>query len=238
MMEITPLGDSALIVRIQGMPKDEPEKALRGVLATMAAIEHARIPGVIECAPAYTTVALFFDPAEAMRSGANPGAITQWLEEKIRQAVDHPGKRRGPKPGERLIEVPICCDREFALDLEQVAAHAGLAEDQVVTLYCAAKYQVGCVGFTPGFPYLAGLPKQLAMPRRSTPRQQIPPGSVAIGGAQAGIYPLLSPGGWNIIGRTPLTLFDPHKDPPALFAPGDRVRFRLIPRSEFERSML
>jgi inhibitor of KinA len=76
------------------------------------------------------------------------------------------------------------------------------------------------------------------MPRRSTPRQQIPPGSVAIGGAQAGIYPLLSPGGWNIIGRTPLTLFDPHNDPPALFAPGDRVRFRLIPRSEFERSML
>jgi inhibitor of KinA len=237
MMEITPLGDSALIVRIPGTFKDTPDKTLLRVLATMAAIEQAQIPGVMECAPAYTTVAVFFDPAEVQRSGANPGEITQWLDERIRQAVDGRGKRRGPKPGERLVEVPFCCDREFALDLPQVAVHAGLSEDEVLTLYCAGKYQVSCIGFTPGFPFLAGLPQQLAMPRRSTPRQQIPPGSVAIGAGQTGIYPLLSPGGWNIIGRTPLVLFDPHRDPPALFAPGDRVKFHLIPRSEFERSV-
>jgi inhibitor of KinA len=93
---------------------------------------------------------------------------------------------------------------------------------------------VACIGFVPGFPFLTGLPKNLATPRRDTPRKEIPPGSVGIGGAQTGIYPLRSPGGWNLIGRTPLQLFDPIKNPPALLRAGDRVRFSAITREEFD----
>ena len=100
-------------------------------------------------------------------------------------------------------------------------------------LHSTREYRVACIGFVPGFTFLAGLPKNLATPRRDVPRKEIPPGSVGIGGAQTGIYPLRSPGGWNLIGRTPLKLFDPIKDPPTLLCPGDRVRFRAITREEF-----
>jgi inhibitor of KinA len=103
-----------------------------------------------------------------------------------------------------------------------------------VDLHSEAEYRVSCIGFVPGFPFLAGLPKELATPRRAAPRKEIPAGSVAIGGAQTGIYPLRSPGGWNLIGRTPLHLFDPEKTPPAFLRAGDRVRFRAITREEFE----
>jgi KipI family sensor histidine kinase inhibitor len=105
-----------------------------------------------------------------------------------------------------------------------------------VDLHSTAEYRVACIGFVPGFPFLAGLPKRLATPRRDVPRKEVPPGSVGIGGAQTGIYPLRSPGGWNLIGRTPLKLFDPRKDPPTILRPGDRVRFRAITREKFESS--
>jgi inhibitor of KinA len=234
MMEITPLGDSALILRLPEDCKDKPEQTLNKVLGVMEAIERAQIPGLIECVSAYTTVAVFFDPAGVIRSGAAPESVVDWLAEKIRAATGQPGKSKRRKLDTNIIEVPVCSDPEFALDLAHVAEHAGLAEEQVLELYCAARYQVSCVGFTPGFPYLSGLPAELTTPRRASPRQEIPAGSVAIGGKQAGIYPLPSPGGWNIIGRTPLILFAPSKNPPALLRPGDQVRFRRITRDEFE----
>ena len=131
-------------------------------------------------------------------------------------------------------EIPVCYDLEFAIDLERVARHAQISPGEVVTLHGAAQYRVNCIGFTPGFPYLTGLPNKLATPRHAVPRKEIPAGSVAIGGAQAGIYPQKSPGGWNIIGRTPLRLFDPQRDPPALLQTGDQVRFRKITREEFQ----
>ena len=105
-------------------------------------------------------------------------------------------------------------DPEFAPDLDHVAQTAELSPSEVICLHSAAEYRVACIGFVPGFPFLAGLPKKLATPRRGVPRKEIPPGSVGIGGAQTGIYPLRSPGGWNLIGRTPLRLFDPEKNPP------------------------
>jgi inhibitor of KinA len=134
----------------------------------------------------------------------------------------------------RPVEIPVCYDLEFAADLEDVARYAQISTKEVVDLHTGAEYRVACIGFVPGFPFLAGLVKTLATPRRATPRKEIPPGSVGIGGAQTGIYPLRSPGGWNLIGRTPLKLFDPIKNPPALLRAGDRVRFRAITRQEFE----
>jgi inhibitor of KinA len=136
----------------------------------------------------------------------------------------------------RIVDIPVCYDPEFALDLDDVAHHTGLSPKEIADLHQRASYRVNCVGFTPGFPYLSGLPARLAVPRRAVPRKEIAAGSVAIGGSQTGIYPVKSPGGWNIIGRTPLSLFDPSKNPPALLGAGDGVRFRAITRAEFEKS--
>ena len=142
--------------------------------------------------------------------------------------------QRKTKAASALIEVPVCYDSEFALDLEDVARVAGLPAVEIVRRHAGAAYRVNCVGFTPGFPFMSGLPSELATPRRATPRKEVPAGSVGIGGAQTGIYPRNSPGGWNVIGRTPLRLFDVQRDPPALFRAGDRVRFRQISREEFD----
>ncbi len=233
-MEIAPLGDSALIVRVSENFEDAPDETLNTVLGVQRRLEAAQLPGVIELAPAYTTVAVFFDPVRVIAAGANEDRVFDWLADRIGKALSD--AREIPHQIERcLIEVPVCYEAEFGLDLEDVAQHAGVHWKEVVDLHCGAEYRVHCVGFTPGFPFLGGLPSKLATPRRSTPRKEIPAGSVAIGGRQAGIYPLKSPGGWNVIGRTPLRLFDPEESPPALLRAGDRVRFHAITRQEFER---
>jgi len=227
-MEIIPLGDSALIVRVREQFEDAPEKTLDEVLRTLQQLRNAAIPGVIEVAPAYTTVALFFDPVAVAKARETPGDVI------ASGSAFH--RRRSAAAAPRLIEIPVCYDAEFGLDLDRVGEHTKLSAGEVVDLHSTAEYRVACIGFVPGFPFLTGLPKTLATPRRATPRKEIPPGSVGIGGAQTGIYPLRSPGGWNLIGQTPLKLFDPTKNPPALLCAGDRVRFRAITREVFEAS--
>jgi len=235
-MEITPLGDSALIVRVRNQFEDAPEQTSNEVLRALRRIENARISGVIELAPAYTTVAVFFDPLHVMDDAAKVDHVIESLTQKIHEALSRGGRRKQRDTSARLVEIPVCYDAEFALDLEQVSRQAQIDPIEVIDLHRAAQYRVSCIGFTPGFPFLSGLHKRLATRRRSIPRKEIPAGSVAIAGAQTGIYPMKSPGGWNIIGRTPLRLFDPQKSPPALLHAGDRIRFRAITRSEFEAS--
>ena len=234
-MEIIPLGDSALVVRVREQFEDAPEETLDEVLRAFHRLQHRAIPGVIELAPAYTSIAVFFDPVAIAKSNVAPDGIFDWLTTKIRSTLTT-GRRnlRKKTAGPRSIEIPVCYDREFGFDLDRVAEHTKISEPEIVDLHSGTEYRVACIGFIPGFPFLARLPTQLATPRRDTPRKEIPPGSVGIGGAQTGIYPLRSPGGWNLIGRTPLTLFDPTKDPPTLLCPGDRVRFRAITREEFD----
>src|SRR6266566_3268838 len=234
-MEIIPLGDSALILRVGSQLEDATEETLNEVLEVRGRLEDAHIPGVIELAPAYTTVAIFFDPLRVINDGAEPDRVIELLIQKIRESLPPGERKRRKKTAIRSVEIPVCYDPEFALDLEHVARHAHISPSELVNRHSTADYRVHCLGFTPGFPYLAGLPKKLATPRRVTPRKEIPGGSVAIGGAQAGIYPLRSPGGWNVIGRTPLRLFDPQNSPPTLLAVGDRIHFRSITRDEFER---
>jgi KipI family sensor histidine kinase inhibitor len=237
-MEIVPLGDSALIVRVRDEFEDAPDQTLTEVLRTFRRLQDAAIPGVIELAPAYTTVAVFFNPMVIANAAPKPDQARDWLTERVREVVPtgaNRGRRaRSTRGDARLIEIPVCYDPEFALDLDHVASQAKLTPTKVVDLHSEAEYRVSCIGFVPGFPFLAGLPKELATPRRAAPRKEIPAGSVAIGGAQTGIYPLRSPGGWNLIGRTPLHLFDPERTPPAFLHAGDRVRFRAITREEFE----
>jgi inhibitor of KinA len=191
---------------------------------------------VVEVAPAYTTVTVFYDPLRAMAAGAPMENVFGWFEQQIREAASKAGKIRANSISTSVIEIPVCYEAEFAFDLSEVARRAGLSVKEVVDLHSAAEYRVHCIGFTGGFPFLGGLPQKIATPRRETPRKDIPAGSVGIGGKQTGIYPIKSPGGWNIIGRTPLRLFDSQKNPPARLRPGDRVRFRSISRDEFKRS--
>jgi inhibitor of KinA len=223
-MRIEPLGDSALIIRL--VEEFHPENSLDAVLRAAHELERAALPGVIELAPAYATVGVFFDPA---RTGLD--ALRTEIEDALRKMEP----ARSPAGTGSTIEVPVCYENEFAPDLRDVAWHAKLSVEEVVQRHASASYRVSCVGFTPGFPYLSGLPAELATPRRDSPRKRIPPGSVGIGGTQTGIYPSISPGGWNIIGRTPLRLFDVQREPPSLFHAGDRVRFRPISREEFEQ---
>lgn len=224
-MRIEPLGDSALVVRV--VDDFHPETSLAAVLTALRQLEKEAIPGVIELAPAYSTIGIFFDPAQT---------AFEALQTKIESVLDNAEPAEHRAATGKTIEVPVCYEEEFAPDLREVAWHARLSAHQVIQRHSEAPYRVTCVGFTPGFPYLSGLPAELATPRRDSPRKEIPAGSVAIGGTQTGIYPSKSPGGWNIIGRTPLSLFEVKREPPALFQAGDRVRFRRISREEFKRS--
>jgi inhibitor of KinA len=234
-MEIVPIGDSAIVVRLRDRFEDAPDKTLDTVLGAVEKLRTAAIPGVIELAPAYTSVAVFYEPSVVVKKSENTGSAFEQLATRIRRALEPAGGRgKTVQLQSRTVEVPVCYDSEFALDLDDVARRTNLSPEQVISLHSAAEYRVACIGFVPGFTFLAGLPKELATPRRNIPRKQIPPGSVGIGGAQTGIYPIQSPGGWNLIGRTPLSLFDPKKNPPTLLRIGERVRFRKISRDEFE----
>jgi inhibitor of KinA len=248
-MEIIPIGDSTLVVRVREQFEDAPEETLNEVLRVFQLLQRAAIPGVIDLAPAYTSVAVFYDPI-AISKASGKADIFDWLNERVQTSLgingDGPPSRRrrrkgAPAPADRMkraasrvVEIPVCYHPEFAPDIADVARHTQIPATRIVELHSSADYRVACIGFVPGFPFLAGLPKNLTTPRRAIPRKEIPAGSVGIGGAQTGIYPLRSPGGWNLIGRTPVKLFDPQKDPPTLLRAGDRVRLRAITREEFE----
>jgi len=232
-MRIEPLGDSALIVRIVDDFARDPEASLDAVQAALRSLEVAAIPGVTELAPAYATIGVFFDVAEIARAAAEQEPW-DWLTAKIEGVLKGRSPENMTGVEARLIEIPVCYGREFSPDINDVARVAGLAEAEVIRRHASATYRVACVGFIAGFPFLSGLPAELATPRRATPRKEVPAGSVAIGGAQTGIYLRNSPGGWNVIGRTSLCLFDVQREPPTILQTGDRVRFREISREEFD----
>src|SRR6476469_2520807 len=197
-MEIVPLGDSALVVRVREQFEDAPEATLDEVLRVFQLLQRAAIPGVIELAPAYTSVVVFFDPIAVLKSN---GGVFDELATRIRSAMIPASRRRHRRTvmrGPRVTEIPVCYDPEFGFDLNRVAEHTKLSERELIDLHSTREYRVACIGFVPGLTFLAGLPKNLATPRRDVPRKEIPPGSVGIGGAQTGIYPLRSPGGWNL----------------------------------------
>jgi inhibitor of KinA len=223
-MRIEPLGDSGLLIRV--VEEFDPEKSLDAVLRAAETLERAAIPGVVELVPAYTTIGVFFDPART--------ETFDELRASLERTLARDSKSTAAVADRAIIEVPVCYEGEFAADLDEVARHTNLSRDEVVRRHSTALYLVSCVGFTPGWAYLSGLPAELATPRRASPRKEVPAGAVAIGGTQTGIYPRKSPGGWNIIGRSPLRLFDVGRNPPARLQAGDRVRFREISRKEFD----
>ncbi len=223
-MTILPLGDAALTIRVREDFHSDPEGCCRAVRQVLGVLRSACLPGVREVTPAFASVSVFYEPAE--KNGFEE------LAEKIGALLETlPDSADGEG---RTVEIPVCYAEEFGPDLARVAAAASLTAREVIVAHTSSSYRVGCIGFAPGFPYLLGLPRVLATPRRGTPRVQVAAGSVAIGGAQTGIYPQVSPGGWNVIGRTPRRLFAVQRHPLALLAMGDEVRFRAITRAEFE----
>ena len=186
----------------------------RRVHALATQITGAGIRGVIETVPAYASLLVHYDPFQL-----DYPVVENLVKEQICQIQD----LLLPEP--RQVEIYTRYGGEDGPDLAFVAQYHGLDEAQVITLHSAVQYQVYFIGFMPGFAYLGGLPEILATPRLEKPRLQVPAGSVGIAGAQTGIYPCSSPGGWQLIGRTELALFNPNRIPPALLAPGDRVRF-------------
>jgi KipI family sensor histidine kinase inhibitor len=208
---IESLGDAALLVRLGDVIDEATHRRVR---AAHAALVAAKLPGVGDIVPAYTTLAIHFDPVSI-----DYEALERRLTEVLGAASEE------TSPASRLVRIPVWYGGDDGPDLAAVAAHAQLGEDEVVRLHVAGEYVVHMIGFAPGFPYLAGLDPRLACPRRESPRARVPAGSVGIGGSQTGVYPIEIAGGWQLIGRTSLVLFDADGEPPTLLAPGDRVQF-------------
>ena len=228
-MKLAPIGDSAVLVTLGEVPDAPTVAAAR---ALVAALDAKPLPGFVECAQANASVTVFYDPAR-IPAGVRESPferIGRWIESRALAAG------RIEIPAGRQVTLPVCYGGEFGLDLEAVGAAHGLPGDEVVALHSGAEYFVSAIGFLPGFPYLRGLPALLHTPRRKTPRTRVAAGSVAIGGAQTGIYPFETPGGWNLIGCTPWRLFNPYSQTPSLLQVGDRVRFRPITPEEYGAS--
>ena len=217
---IEPLGDSAALIAWRSL---DHSAAWVSVQNAAACLDRNRIDGIVATAPAFKSLTVYYDCRILTWTD-----IAKWIEEKL-SSPSQPFQR--PR---REIDIPVCYDEEFALDLISIAAIHDLSPDEVIQLHSNAAYVVQMIGFSPGFPYLAGLPVQLHTPRRAAPRLQVPSGSVAIGGEQAGIYSCSTPGGWNIVGRTPVRLFDPQRNPPCLLQTGDTLRFVKMDRRQFD----
>jgi inhibitor of KinA len=232
--DILPLGDRAAIIEIADAVSEAASLRVRSLFELL---EGARLPGVREVVPGFCSVTLHYDPVRLRdvasaesRSGRLPFDV---LRERLAPLLERLESVPALQP--RLVEIPVCYGGEYGEDLGTLALAHELAPSRLVELHAAPVYFVGMLGFLPGFPYLCGLDERLVTPRRATPRARVPAGSVAIGGEHTGIYPLESPGGWHVIGRTPLRLFDRHAQPPSLLLAGDRVRFVPVEPAAFER---
>lgn len=228
-MRFSALGDSAIVAQCGDVISQETLQRVRN-FAT--AVERASLPGVTDVVPSFTTITIFYEPPKVAVPVELPYEHLRRELEAIAAASASAASGEIESAGVEVV-VPVCYGGEYGLDIAAVAERAKLSENDVINLHASGDYLVHAIGFSPGFPYLGGLPAKLHTPRHSTPRTVVPAGSVGIGGAQTGIYPIATPGGWQLIGRTPLRLFDPTKKQPALLRLGDRVRFHPIAHAEF-----
>ena len=223
-LRLSPLGDAAVYAEFGNTLDLELNRSLQ---ALAAAIRVRAVPWIRDVVPALCGIALHFDPFHPQF----PDSVLEYCRELLQESFKSASKF---EDSGRTVEVPVCYEPFFAIDLDAVSAATTLSAQNIQKLHTSAKHWVLMVGFSPGQPYIGGLDPKLSVPRRATPRTRMPMGAVAIANAQTAVYPYETPGGWSIIGRTPLTVFDPARDPASLFAPGDRVRFTAISRTEFE----
>jgi KipI family sensor histidine kinase inhibitor len=221
-LRVRPAGDLALAVTVGDEISADVNTRVR---ALEYVVQQKRVPGVVETVPSYSGLLVYYDPAVV-----GYAELCATLEELLPQAD------AAVLPPPRRVEIPCCYeDPELGFDLEAAAARLDMAPDALVRRHAGVEYLVFFIGFTPGLPYMAALRDGLTIPRLDTPRTTTPPGSVSIGGSQCCIYSVPSPGGFWVLGRTPLRLYDPDAPEPILLRPGDVVRFRPIDRAEFDR---
>jgi inhibitor of KinA len=227
-MHFTPLGDRAITITLGDTIDLSTHRRVRAV---SSALDARPLAGVVDQAPAFASVTVHYDPTRVS------GDARRSPYERLVAQLDHllAGVREEDLPPPRQVEISVCYGGELGPDLEDVARRHELSPQEIVDLHTGADYLVYMVGFMPGFAYLGGLPARLATPRRPTPRTAVPAGTVGIGGNQTGVYPLESPGGWNLIGRTPLKIFDIGREPATLLTTGNHARFFPISAREFDR---
>jgi len=214
-------GDKGILIEYgQGIDPGVNEK----VRAMAGSVKKLKGQGIVEIIPTYRSLLLIYDPLIT-----RPSKLIR-LVEKIEDNVDN--KNAAPS---RVVEIPVCYDRKFGPDIKNVGNRFNLDTEQVIQIHSKTKYLIYMVGFTPGFPFLGGLDKRLFTPRLTTPRMKVPQGSVGIANNQTGIYPIASPGGWQIIGQTPLKLFAPERKNPFLYKAGDQIKFIPITPIEFTK---
>ncbi|MCP2036716.1 inhibitor of KinA [Planomicrobium sp. HSC-17F08] len=216
----SPLGEGAIVIEAGTEINENTQKKIR----TIAALLEAEPPAwMVEFIPAFTTVAVFYNPATVLYETAK--SDLEALLPHVEEAAASPS---------RTIEIPVCYGGEFGPDLEFVAQHNGLTPEQVIDIHTSGTYSVSMIGFAPGFPFISGMSEKIAAPRRDSPRLRIPERTVGIAGKQTGVYPIETPGGWQLIGRTPIRLFRPEQEIPSLLRAGDKIVFRRISEKEYD----
>jgi len=213
-------GDKGLVVEFGNEISEPVNEKVRGMYL---AIQKSQMPGIYELIPTYRSLLIQYNPLEIEIDS---------LIEKLSEIEKDLGAIDLPKP--RIVEIPTIYGGEFGEDLGFVAEHNGLSEDEVIKIHSSIDYRIYMLGFTPGFSYLGGMSEKIATPRLKTPRTKIPGGSVGIAGKQTGIYPMESPGGWQLIGRTPVKLYDPASETPIILRAGDYIRFIPIDKDEYD----
>src|SRR5580698_4910986 len=219
-LSIYPLGDSALTLDLGNCIDEQLNTRALAIYDWLGAHQ---LDGIIDRIVAYSSVSVFYDPTLVY----DRTAVSEWLLEAWQQTATALSPSNG-----RMVRVPVCYEGEYAPDLEAVARQTGLSPREVIDLHCSVEYRIYMIGFLPGFPYMGKIDPRIVVPRKMRPVFVIA-GGVGIAGMQTGIYPLNSPGGWQIIGRTPLLLFDRNADPPILLRTGDRVCFYPVSPAEF-----
>jgi inhibitor of KinA len=226
---LSPLGDRALLIELGDDASEQTALKVRGVCERLLADP---LPGVLDVVPAVCTLALHYEPAQ-IASGEAAASAYATLAQQVTARLQALENYQAAQPA--TFEIPVCYGGEHGEDLEALARAHDLTTEQAIGLHCAPLYRVQMLGFAPGFAYLAGLDPKLATPRRADPRTRVPRGSVGIGGELTGIYPLELPGGWHLIGRSPVRLFDAAAEPPTRLSIGDRVRFVRVSAAEYEQ---
>jgi inhibitor of KinA len=219
MPTLRPASDRTLLVSFGDQIDEATSERVHRLLSRLDA---APLPGVVDLSPAYASILVRFDPLAVDHEQA-----ASWVQSCLARLEGT------PLPPARQVEIPVCYGGEFGPDLEEVARHAGLPADEVVRLHKGREFTVFFLGFTPGFAYMGIVPEAIACPRLARPRPMVPAGSVGIAGSQTGVYPQATPGGWRIVGRTPLAMFDPGRDPMSWLRIADRVRFQPIDEARF-----
>jgi KipI family sensor histidine kinase inhibitor len=226
---ICPQGDRCVMVYFG----DQIDMSVgRLCLAAAALVREASLPGVIDVVPSFIALAIHYQPRGKIRPRFE--TLATQIDTIFKQHLD-PQAPAAPSQASREVEIPVCYGGEYGPDLQDVARHASLTPDEIVGLHTQPGGLVFMLGFAPGAPYIGVHDERLNIPRRASPRTAVPAGSVAVANRQSVLYPSRSPGGWNIIGATPLSLFDPHSTPATLLQPGDRVRFVPIQEAEYRR---